>query len=50
MTAKQVCARCGRQIECCTVCEDGTCENLSCYRCLLYDLDEARPVEPRDES
>jgi hypothetical protein len=50
VTAQLVCAGCGRQVDVCAFCDKDECTETICYRCLLYELDEARPVVPRDES
>ncbi len=42
------CVGCGREIDCCAFCDEDACEAAICYRCLLYELDEARPVLPRE--
>jgi hypothetical protein len=50
MTEVLVCTGCGRQVDYCAFCEERACKERICYRCLLYELDEARPVAPRDET
>ena len=49
MTSKLVCVGCGRSIDCCAFCDGDECTECICYRCVLYELDEARPVAPRDD-
>lgn len=44
---KLVCTGCGREIERCAFCDANDCPKMVCHRCVLYDLDEARPVVPR---
>ena len=43
-----VCAGCGREIDTCAFCDEDACETAICYRCLLYELGEARPPLPRE--
>jgi hypothetical protein len=42
-----VCKGCGREVEACAFCDADDCEECICYRCVLYELVEARPPEPR---
>ena len=44
-----VCRGCGRHIDVCAFCDEEACHTSICYRCVLFELDEARPVLPRDE-
>jgi hypothetical protein len=41
------CKGCGREVECCAFCDSEECGETICYRCVLYELDEARPPQPR---
>jgi hypothetical protein len=45
---KLECAGCGREVDYCAFCDDEDCGTCICYRCLLFELREARPVLPHD--
>lgn len=41
------CIVCARLVEWCAFCEGTECESCICYRCLIFELRQARP-EPRE--
>jgi len=44
-----VCEGCGRSVDVCAFCDSEDCNEVICYRCVLYELGEARPPEPHTE-
>ena len=44
---KLTCKGCSREIDVCGFCDAEDCREPICYRCVLYELDEARRPEPR---
>jgi hypothetical protein len=43
------CAGCGREVDYCAFCDEEACATCVCYRCVLFELGEARPVLPHDD-
>ena len=42
-----VCTGCGREVQWCAFCDEDECDDAICFRCVLYELDEARAPAPR---
>ena len=42
------CAKCGKEIDVCDLCEDPACKHVICHDCISVALDERRPL-PRED-